>query len=129
MDFVKSYFGTNEPLTTAICIFNLKFWKFAPKMTFSYCYIGHICLTFRIASLQTSMIFGGFGRRRTMLWTFCWTLCIQIEPLDHCYLHFQFKILKICSKNDINLQLHSSYLPHFPNCIVANFELRLWQQM
>ena len=72
-------------------------------MTFSYCYIGHICITFQIPSLQTSMIFGGFGCRRTILWTLFWTLCVPLYPLDTWYVHFQFKILKICSKkgNDI----------------------------
>ena len=34
-------------------IFNSKLWKFAPKIKFSYCYIGHICHNFHIASLQT----------------------------------------------------------------------------
>ena len=95
------------------------------KMTFTYCYIGHICLTFQIASLQTSMI---FGCRRTVLWTLFWTLCVPLHPLDTWYVHFQFKILKVCSKNDIHLLLHSSFLPHFPNSIVANFELQLRQQ-
>ena len=94
-------------------------------MTFTNCYRGHICLTFQIASLQTSMIFGCL---QTVLWTLFWTLCVPLYPLDTWYVHFQFKILKVCSKNDIHLLLHSSFLPHFPNSIVANFELQLRQQ-
>ena len=45
------------------------------KMTFPYCYIGHICLTFQIASLQTSMIFGGFGAIELLLDLFLDHLC------------------------------------------------------
>ena len=94
------------------------------KMTFTYCYIGHICLTFQFASLQTSMI---FECRRTVLWTLFLTLCVPLDwTSGMCIL--KFKILKICSKNDVHLLLHGSFLPHFPNSIVANFELQLHQQ-
>ena len=123
--------GVKSPYSFGLLIYAFSIQNFEnllQKMTFSYCYIGHICLTFQIASLQTSMIFGGFGCRRTMLWTLFWTLCVPLYPLDTWYVHFQFKILKVCSKNDIHLLLYSSFLPHFPNSIVANFELQLRQQ-
>ena len=102
LSFGPSFGPFGSPYSFGLLIYAFSIQNFEnllQKMTFSYCYIGHICLTFWIASLKTSMIFGGFGCRRTMLWTLFWTLCVPLYPLDTWYVHFQFKILKICSKN------------------------------
>ena len=94
-------------------------------MTFSCCYIGHICLTFQITSLQTTKIFGSFGvSQNCVLDLVLDPLCPPIAsgPLVCAFLIQNFKNLL---QNDTYSLLHRSYLPHFPNSIVANFELRL----
>ena len=56
MGVLKMFFGL---LLYAFSIQNFE--KLLQKKTFSYWYIGHICLTYRIALLLTVMIFGSLG--------------------------------------------------------------------
>ena len=88
------------------------FWSRGPDVIFSrfrrFKYIPDLLELARTHPMKSIPSFGPFGPPYT-LWT----------PL---YVHFQFKILKFCSKNDIWLLVDSSYLPHFPNPMVANFE-------